>query len=228
MTLFTMARPWAWAVVCLTAAQAAVAAPDLTLEVAHRMVALTPDGTKRTAEFTETVERQANTVWVARVIPPGFHREDEHKAGNVKSHKHADLSAASRWITREKDGKVKLKLVAPHDKVIVDVAQAEFSTVGFDGSWPAAYHLIDPTVLKKLEPGEKQGELQWYQTKGSKTPELRILWNPMLEIPMSVETRNPQGTSLRSTTVKVIAQSSKSPWNNLKGYASKDYSDFLD
>lgn len=228
MNCFTMPSHWALAIVCMTAAQAAVAAPDISLEVSHKIVALTPDGTKRTAEFTETVDRQASTVWVARVIPPGFHREDEHKAGNAKSHKHADLSAATRWITLDKDGKVKLKLVAPHDKVIVDVAQAEFSTVGFDGSWAAAYHLIDPVVLKKLEPAEKQGDLQWYQTKGNKTPDLRILWNSVLEIPMKVEFRNPQGTSMRSTTVKVLAQTTKSPWSNLKGFNQKDYSDFLD
>lgn len=228
MTFTTTPRLWALAAVCLTAAQSAVAAPDLSLEVSHRIVALSPDGTKRTAEFSETIDRQSNTVWVARVIPPGFHRDDEHKSSPGKSHKHADLSSATRWISRDKDGKLKLKLVAAHDKVIVEVAQAEFNTVGFDGSWAAAYHLIDPTVLKKLDPAEKQGDLQWYQTKGSKTPDLRILWNPTLEIPIKVETRNAQGTSFRSTSVKVLSQSTKAPWNNLKGFATKDYSDFLD
>ena len=212
---------------CLVAG-AAQAAPDVTLEVTHQSNVLGADGIKRSTVFTECVVRQGDTVWIERVMPPGAHLEDDHakaKVGAAKDHKHADLSAATRWIQRLPDGKLKFRLVAMHDKVVVDIAPAEYATVGFDGAWLAAYHLIDPAVLKTLKPGEVTPQGQWFEnTKGRNS--VRVLWDVKREMPLQVLSQSPNGN--RTTTVKVLSTSVKNPWDVTKKFDQKDYSDFLD
>lgn len=207
---------------------AAQAAPDVSLEVTHQSNVLGADGVKRTAVFSERVVRQGDTVWIERVIPHGAHHDDEHeksKSGAAKDHKHADLSAATRWIQRLPDGKLKLRLVAMHDKMVVSVPPAEYSTVGFDGAWLAAYHLIDPAVLKTMKAVERTTQGQWYENtkNGNK---VRILWDTQREMPLQVTTQGLNGS--RTTTVKVLSNPTKKPWDSTTKYAQKDYSDFLD
>jgi len=209
---------------------AAQAAPDLTLEVTHQSSAVGPDGILRSTAFSERVVRQGDTVWIERVMPPGAHQEHEHakaQAENAKNHKHADLTAATRWIQRLPDGKLRLRLVAMHDKVVVDVAPAEYGTVGFDGDWLAAYHLIDPSVLKKLKAAESTPQGQWFENaKGANT--IRVLWDAKREIPLQVISRSDQGRSNRSTTVRILNTMTQNPWGVTQKFSQKDYSDFLD
>jgi hypothetical protein len=207
-----------------------LAATDLALEVTHQSSSLGADGIKRDTLFTERVIRQGDTVWIERVIPAGAHTESElEKAKNPKGHKHADLNNAVRWIQKLPDGKLKLRLVALHDKVIVDVAPNEFANVGFDGSWAAAYHLIDPAFLKKLKPAQTEGASQWFfSAPSSSSNSVRILWTQKNEIPTSVLTQNVSGTTKRLTTVRVLSHSPSTPWRNLNQFVVKEYSDFLD
>jgi hypothetical protein len=207
---------------------AAQAAPDVSLEVTHQSSVLGADGIKRSSVFSERVVRQGDTVWIERVMPAGAHHEDDHaksKVGAAKDHKHADLSAATRWIQRLPDGKLKFRLVAMHDKVVVNVPPAEYGTVGFDGGWLAAYHLIDPTVLKTMKAGESTSQGQWYESSknGNK---VRVLWDAKREMPLEVISQGPNGS--RSTMVKSLGVAIKSPWAMTSKFAQKDYSDFLD
>jgi hypothetical protein len=209
---------------------AAWAAPDLSLEVRHATVSLGADGIKRTTHFSETVIRRDQTVWVERVVPQGAHSQLEHaQAGAGKDHKHADLSAATRWIQSDAKGKIRFRLVSVHDKMVIDIAPAEYGNVGFDGSWLAAYHLIDPAILKKLKPSETKGEGQWYESPPShKNNRVRVLWNAEKEIPLKVISLSPNGLSSRTTTVRVLNQSPAKPWEAVGTFMTKDYSDFLD
>lgn len=211
---------------------AAWAAPDLALEVQHASVSLGADGIKRTTDFTETVIRRGQTVWVERVVPQGAHSEREHmhgQSGAAKDHKHADLSAAARWIQADDKGKIRFRLVSMHDKMVVDIAAAEYGNVGFDGSWLAAYHLIDPSILKKLKLSEKSEQGQWYESaKSESSNRVRVLWSAEKEIPLKVISTSPNGLSSRMTTVRVLSQSPAKPWESVRSFTSKDYSDFLD
>lgn len=226
MKILSTLKPWI--LVLGLIAGTAQAAPDVTLEVIHQSNALGADGIKRSTVFTERVVRQGDTVWVERVMPPGAHLEDEHakaKVGAAKDHKHADLSAATRWIQRLPDGKLRFRLVAMHDKVVVDIAPAEYATVGFDGAWLAAYHLIDPAVLKTLKPGEITPQGQWFENAKGRNS-VRVLWDAKREMPLQVLSQGANGN--RSTTAKVLSAAAKSPWDVTKKFAQKDYSDFLD
>lgn len=209
------------------------AAPDLALEVVHRSSSIGADGIQRDTLLTERMTRMGNTVWVERVMPAGYaHPDEAHKPQSASKssrdeHKHADLSAATRWIERQEGGKVRFRLVAAHDKVIVDVAPNEFATVGFDGKWDAAYHLIDPALLKKLQPGTAESGAQWFENaKGAADTKVRILWSAKYEIPLKVISQS--RTATRTTTTKILSVAPTKPWQAVSKFATKDYSDFLD
>jgi hypothetical protein len=205
------------------------AAPDVALEVVHRSSSIGADGIQRDTLMTERIVRLGNTVWVERVMPAGFvHSDEGHKAGKVSSeHKHADLSSAARWIERQEGGKLRFRMVAMHDKVVVDVAPNEFATVGFDGKWDAAYYLIDPALLKKLQAGAVESGAQWFENvKPGLDNKVRILWSAKNEIPLKVISQSRMAT--RTTTVRVLNTSPSKPWQATNKFASKDYSDFLD
>lgn len=229
-----MNRKYAWALAGLGWAWACAvqAAPDVSLEVTHHSMSVGADGVRRSSDFSERVVRWGDTVWVERVLPPGAHQDLDHaksKVGAAKDHKHADLSAATRWIQRGPDNKVRLRLVSVHDQVVVDVATTEFATVGFDGSWTSAYHLMDPEALKKFKPLEKTAAGQWFESPVKPGGNVvRILWDAQRELPVKVSTRNAQGNIERSTVVKVLPMVRQKPWDAVAKFTTKDYSDFLD
>lgn len=218
---------------------AALAAPDTQVEVTHLSSSLGTDGIQRSTAFTERVVRRGNTVWIERVVPHAAQAAHRHEHDGVapvaKGHKHVDLSAASRWIEKLPDGKLKFKLVSTVDKVIVDVAPAEYGTVGFDGSWLTAYHLMDPRGIQGMTPGAKEGAGRWYEAKskskstGPGGPDtVRLLWDEKLELPLKVSSRNAAGTVTRSTSVRVLGAVTQAPWSAVSAYSVKDYADFLD
>lgn len=100
-------------------------------------------------------------VWIERVLPPEAHREADHAKGG-HDHKHMDIVAAARWITKEGEQPVRIRLVNAHDKVVVNVPAAEYGNIGFDGNWANAQYLLDPQQLKTIPAPAKA---PWEATK---------------------------------------------------------------
>lgn len=205
-------------------AQAVGSGPSLDLLVRHTSVSLGADGVKRTAEFSERVHRRPQMVWIERVVPPHAHSDEEHAKGH-KAHKHLDVAAAARWVTRDERGEPRLRLVSAEDKVVIDIARTDYGNVGFDGSWPAAWHLIDPAVLQQLKAAAPVGDTTTY-TRQEANNRLTVVWNHKLMVPVSVESSGPQGS--RKTVVQAIPAPATPPWTRLDGYGKKDFSDYLD
>ena len=199
-------------------------AQDAELLVRHSEVSSGPDGVRRSTEFSERVSRSGDNIWISRVLPAGSHSELEHAKAR-KQHKHLDVSTASRWITRGTDGAVLMRIVPNADKVVVNVGKTDYGNVGFDGSWAAAWHLMDPTVLSRMTAGRVVGDLTTY-TLRDKDRKVKVVWNGRLQLPVLVETAS--GSSRRQTVVEVIGPSATRPWEKLKAFAQKDYSDYLD
>ena len=222
------ATPFSMASVCALLLVGASALPacaqDADLLVKHVAVSAGADGVKRTAEFAERMVRRQDQVWVERVVPAGWHTADDHGKAD-KSHKHLDTAAAARWVTRGADGTAAIRLASREDKVIVDVAKAEFENVGFDGSWAGAYYLIDPAVLKRMKVTSTDGDLVTYNSTEANR-QLKVVWNDKLKLPLLVESRS--GASSKRTTVEVAALTKSLPWDGVKAYSRKDYSDYLD
>jgi hypothetical protein len=141
----------------------------------------------------------------------GFHAAGEHANGG-KAHKHLDVATASRWITKDATGKAQLKLVPAYEKVVVTVGKADFDSVGFDGSWDAAWGLIDAGTLKRMKPEPTSDDLTTY-TLAEKGRSLKVVWNSRLKLPALVESKD--RTSQRHTVVHVLGIPPARPWDGL-------------
>lgn len=199
-------------------------AQSVDLLVKHSATSQGADGIQRSTEFSERLTRTPDNVWISRVLPPGAHSGHDHAKGG-DAHKHLDVSTASRWITRAPNGDVALRLVPKDENVLVTVTSTDYGNVGFDGSWAAAWSLIDPDTLKRMKAGPVAGELTTY-TLVEKDRMLKVVWNAKLQIPMRVESSD--ASSRRQTVVRVLAGEASRPWDKLQGFTQKDYSDYLD
>ena len=114
----------------------------------------------------------------------------------------------------------------PNDqKVLVSVTKTDFGNIGFDGSWAAAWSLIDPASLKRMKAGPVSGDLTTY-TLVEKDRNLKVIWNTRLQIPTLVQSFDK--TSRRETLVQVVGAPAALAWDKLQGFTTKDYSDYLD
>ena len=199
-------------------------AQSVELLVKHLAVSTGPDGVTRSTEFSERLTRTRDTLWVSRVLPPAAHSDHDHAKGG-SAHKHLDTATASRWISRTANGAIALKLVPDNDNVLVNITQTDYSNVGFDGSWAAAWSLIDPATLKRMKASPPVGDLTTY-TLAEKERNLKVIWNTKLQLPMRVESSDK--TSRRQTVVQVLGSPASLPWEKLQGFTQKDYSDYLD
>ena len=202
----------------------AACAQDVELLVKHTAVSYGPDGVKRSTEFSERVSRAKDSLWISRVLPKESHSGHDHAKGG-KEHKHIDVTTAARWISRDATGAVQMRLVPNDERVVVAVSKADYGNVGFDGSWAAAWGLINPATLKQMKAGAAAGDLTTY-TLNEKDRTVKVVWNSKLQVPSLVESSDK--TSRRQTVVQVVNSLPLRPWDKLEGFNQKDYSDYLD
>ena len=201
-------------------------AQDVELLVTHVAVSNGADGVRRSTEFSERVSRTKDSLWISRVLAADAHSDGGHThAKNDKAHKHIDVTTATRWLTRDATGALSMRLVPNDKKVLVAVSKTDYSNIGFDGSWAAAWSLIDPASLKRMKAGVGAGDLTTY-TLVEQDRTVKVIWNARLQIPVSVESADKN--TRRETIVKVVKKSSSRPWDKLEGFTRKDYSDYLD
>lgn len=203
-------------------------AVDLAIRVDHDITVLGADGVTRITRFSERLIRRDNQSWVARVLPAHAHEEDEHRAGD-KGHKHMDLAAAARWVSRGEDGKLRVRLVNDHDKMVVDIPAVDYNNIGFDGKWTTASQLLDPEQLKRMQPSPRSAApgTRWYEG-GTRNARVQVLWDEKEHYPRRIESANLNGTSHSTLVARRETMPATLPWSRLAGYAQKDYSDLLD
>ena len=217
------------AAACLLAS-GLVAAADLSLLITHDSQSLDEDGVTRTQHFQERLVRQDNTVWVERVMPPlAIQAHAAQACEEGKEHKHLDMDAATRWVTRGSDGKVQLRLVNAIEKQVVAIGPGDYDAVGFDGNWDNAWHLLDPRQLRQMKKLAKAAPAgaNWYEGRQDGRY-LRVLWDEGKACPLRIESGTDNGLVRREMSAVVQPAPKTLPWQALRGYAQKEYSDFLD
>lgn len=219
------------------------AAPDLDIRIQNYSRVLTPEGVTREARYEETLLRRAKHVWIARVLPAGMHdhadgdHADEktnkkNNSGNTKEakHKHFNHVVLPRHVFQE-NNKTQIEFVNTKDKEIIAIPVSEYDNVNFDGSWENAFYLLDPKLVKAMPLSKKASTVsgaQWREREMNGNFQ-RVLWDEQKQIPLIIESGDKAGTFFRRVEVKLQAPlSTKLPWQNLKGYAQKEYADFLD
>lgn len=211
------------------AAAPAASAPLTALRVEHQLSSLGTDGIQRDVRFAERVYRQGDRVWIARELPPASahaaHAEHDHaNAGR----KHADTDTAPRWIERDAKGALSVRVVSDSQQKNYAVEPAEYSNIGFDGSWATAYHLLDPAALKGMRAdGPVRNGVQAYTAKqGERT--VTVEWDVAGQYPRRVESRNASGSQRKLTRVTALPAPAAAPWVRALGYAAADYTDLMD
>ena len=215
------------------------AAPDLDLKIQNYSRVLTPEGVTREARYEETLLRRAKHVWIARVLPAGMHdhADGDHadeKSNNKKmkeaKHKHFNHVVLPRHVFQE-NNKTQIEFVNTKDKEIIAIPVSEYDNVNFDGSWENAFYLLDPKLVKAMPLSKKASTVsgaQWREREMNGNFQ-RVLWDEQKQIPLIIESGDKAGTFFRRVEVKLQSPlSTKLPWQNLKGYAQKEYADFLD
>lgn len=214
----------------LALASTAAAAPtaDLALRVDHEITTLSADGVTRITRYRERLLRQGEQTWRARVLPAGAHDAAEHERGG-KPHKHLDLAASARWVTRNADGSLRVRMVDAHERQIVDLAPVDYANVDFDGKWASAVHLLDPARLQRMQPLTQPAPAgaRWYESRGGEL-QVRVLWDEQAQYPRRIESRDASGNHRALAVVTREPLPAVLPWTRLDGYAHKDYSDLLD
>ncbi|MFS2107202.1 hypothetical protein [Ralstonia sp. Ralssp135] len=198
------------------------------LRVEHQLSSLGTDGIQRDVRFAERVYRQGDRVWIARELPPASaHAEHDH-ANTHAGHKHADTDTAPRWIERDAKGALTVRVVSESQQKNYAVEPAEYSNIGFDGSWATAYHLLDPAALKgmRVEGPVRNGVQTYRATQGERT--VTVDWDVAGQYPRRVESRNATGTQRKLTRVTALPAPTAAPWERAQRYAAADYTDLMD
>ena len=213
------------------AAQAADPASSNTLtalRVEHQLSSLGTDGIQRDVRFAERVYRQGDRVWIARELPPASaHAEHDHTNAHA-GHKHADTDTAPRWIERDAKGALTVRVVSESQQKNYAVEPAEYSNIGFDGSWATAYHLLDPAALKgmRADGPVRNGVQTYHSAQGERT--VTVEWDVAGQYPRRVESRNASGSQRKLTRVTALPAPAAAPWVRAQRYAAADYTDLMD
>jgi len=205
-----------------------VQAQDLALKIDNETTTLQPDGVTRITRFSERLVRRDYQSWVARILPVGAHEEDDHKAAD-KNHKHMDVSAAARWVTRGEDGKLRVRVVNAHEKMVVDVSPVDYVNIGFDGKWSSASQLLDAEQIRRMKASARSAPVgtRWVEG-GTRDVRVQVLWDEQAQYPRRIESSNLRGTYVSTMVVTRETMPARMPWTQVGGYQQKEYSDLLD
>ncbi|MYM67195.1 hypothetical protein GTP45_10165 [Pseudoduganella sp. FT55W] len=201
------------------------AATDLDVKIAYYSKVVTAEGVVREARYEEKMLRRAGHVWSSRVLPAHV---EEHSNG--APHKHFNHVVLPRHVILE-NGKPRVEFVDAHAKEVVRVPPAEYDNVSFDGSWDHAYYLLDSKRLKAMPVTARVSSVagaRWREREDKGLFE-RVLWDDQRQVPLVIESGDKAATFFNRMELTVQPTLTRDlPWQKLKGYSQKEYSDFLD
>lgn len=209
-----------------THAATALQGPDLDLSIQHYSRVMTAEGVLRETRYEETMLRRPGHVWLARVLPA----QRAAKPAHGHAHKHPNYEVLPRHVTLERD-QIRLEAVNAAEREVISIPPGEFENANFDGSWVNAFFLMDPQRVAALPLSKRPSTVAGARWREQEKNGLfqRVLWDEARMVPLVVEAGDRAGTFFERVTVKPHPALAKSlPWTQVKGYAQREYSDFLD
>lgn len=213
----------------VTAAVEATPAVALRLNYDNRSIGT--DGVTRDSRHADLMFRDTATVWIERELPAAL-RESEHEGhaaahGPHAGHAHDEAQGAPLLVERSADGKVSVKSILHKQKRVIDVELAHQANVGFGGSWAAAYWLLDPVALGRMDKlGTGKGIERYRLVQGERTT--LVDWDVAGRYARRIEQKDAHGLSRQVMTATPMAMPKVKPWQKLGEYSRGDYSDLLD
>lgn len=222
------ALPAMLALVLISIASQASAAPAEALRVEYHQWKLGKDGVRQEISYSELLYRQPDSLWIEREVPEAAqHLHDDHQHAGM-GHKHDDVTGAPLWIARDAQGELDVKLVDRHEKRLIDIEEAYYGNVGFDGHWTESWHLANPDTLKDLKPTNVSADgLETYEIQRGQQ-HITLVWNSKGQYAQSISAKDERGLSGRTIKASKIIGPKTLPWSQLGNYLARDYSDLLD
>ncbi len=211
-----------------TAQAAPPRARDLDAIVTHETRHVLANGVTRIDTWQERIVRRGETVWTERLMPasPSGKHAEESAAEHI-GHRHFNADTSARWLSRNADGSVTLKLVDREHQAVVAVPRAEFGTVGFDGRFDAAASVLPASAVQAMKAGAVSAQGQWFSDRSDGWAH-RVLWSDARQLAMRVESQRDDGSVKRVVSVRMVPAAAALPWSGLQGFAAKHYDDFMD
>ncbi len=207
------------------AAQGITSVPPLAALVTTEQRQTTADGLTKQVRFQERLVRAGDRVWLERVIPQGA-----PGSGESQEHHHLDLDVAARFVQRDSSGAMHVAFVHRGERTVVQTEPRDYPEVGFHDSWAVVSHLVDPAILQTMRPLARRATeagARWYE-KRTEAGYLRVQWSSRRKIALAVESGSADGHRFHRTTVAFVPYPKVRPWEELGGYAQKEYTDLLD
>lgn len=201
------------------------AAPLLTASVTRESQVIGNDGVTRSSVFQERIYRDANNIWIERVLPK--HHQHGHKEKGEDDHHHLDLSEAAQHYFIDNKKVAKLNLVLQEDKTVVHLQDADVEMLGLSSCWTCVYSLIDPKSLKGMKVSKRANGITWYETQNAKN-KVKIEWDDKNNMARVIDIRGVNGLSYSIVKANIQPVNITAPWTTYGKFSSKDYSDFGD
>lgn len=204
--------------------------PELDVQLRYYSKVLTAEGVQREARYEEKLLRRTEGnvqhLWQTRVLPANTQAKadkDEH------AHLHFNPVLLARHLVLE-NGKLRLEYVNPAQKEVVAIPSTEYDNVNFDGSWSHAAYLADPKAVQALPLLKRDAPAgaEWRE-RNTNGQFLRVLWDKQKQIALIVEQGDLAGTVFhRLEAIPAATLASARPWQQTRGFAQKEYADYLD
>ncbi len=206
----------------------AQAAPLLSAVITRETQNIGNDGVTRSSVFQERIYRDANNVWIERVLPKHHqHGQHAHKKGGEEDHHHLDLAEAAQHYFIDNKKMPKLYLVLQEDKTVVHLQDADVDMLGLSDCWRCVYSLIDPKSLKGMKISKRANGMTWYETQNAKN-KVKIEWDDKNNMARVIDIRGLDGLSYSVVKANIQSVNITAPWQGYGKFLTKDYSDFGD
>lgn len=197
---------------------------NATFKIDHYSMSIGQDGVKRETSYSENLYRNGSEVIYRRDLPATPHKKESH------NHRHFNSAISPQLVTLTKSGEVNFAFLDIENKTRIEVSKLDFNSVGFSGSWPGSYSLVDPAIFKSMV---KKGTgpfnySTWYEQVGDKGT-TRVLWDDKNKIALEVEVSSKDGLMKKRTTSKLVKMNDvDSLFSRAKSFEMKVIADYRD
>ena len=136
----------------------APAPPDLNLRIERYASSIGSDGVQRETRYADLMYRRADLVWIERDYPAALrasveHGHDGHAGQDPHAgHSHANTTGSPLWVRRDAAGKDQVRMVLRKQHKVLDIDEANYGSVGYNGSWAATHGVADPRQFSACSP----------------------------------------------------------------------------
>ena len=198
-------------------APAQPAPPDLNLRIERYASSIGSDGVQRETRYADLMYRRADMVWIERDYPAALRQRGTWTRRRTSGPgsacrpfpcKHDGLAPLGAARCRRQD---QVRMVLRKQHKVLDIDEANYGNVGYNGSWAATYGIADPRQLQRMQPdgAPAQGVQRYRQARGES--QVLIDWDIQGQYARRIEIQGPHGLSVSKVTVTDAAAPSPRP-----------------